>query len=225
MMKIFTLIKHYCWILLIPIIILIYIYIFIYQPKPKVIKELVELPVIKEEIVLDTIMVDVKGYVNNPGVYTLTSGSRLIDAVNASGGFKADVDTSTINLSKILKDEMVIIIYSKAEIKSMKKGNTTIKYVDKVCICPVVTNNACIDNKITNGTDNPVVSNPVSSNLVSINNGTLAELDTLPGIGPAKAQDIINYRLINSFKNIEELKNVSGIGDATYDQLKGLITL
>lgn len=212
--------KRYLWgLLLIPVGL---IPLLIGSPEKPIKKELSL--VSSAEPIIESIKVDVKGFVNKPGIYELEVNSRLIDAINASGGLTPEADTSTINLSKILKDEMVIIIYSKSEIKSMITGNTTVKYIEKECICPVIKNDACIEDKVTN--DSTQTSGPTETTLVSINHGDVVALDTLPGIGPAKAQDIIDYRTTNGdFKTLEELKNVSGIGDVTFEKLKALITL
>ena len=67
-----------------------------------------------------TVMVDVKGQVNQPGLYQLSCNSRVQDAILASGGALESADTSVLNLSKVLEDEMVIIVYSKEEVKSFK---------------------------------------------------------------------------------------------------------
>lgn len=220
--KYLKLIKNNWWwgLIVIPILLTLF---FLEMPVKE---EIISAPILKSADVVETtdnnIMVDVKGYVNTPGIVSLPSGSRLIDAINAAGGLQSNADTNTINLSKKLNDEMVIIIYSKEEIATMIEGNTTIKYVDKECICPVIKNDACIEEKVTNAP----IDNSIVNGKISINNGTLVELDMLPGIGPSRAQDIIDYRTTNgNFLTIEGLKNVSGIGDITFAKLKDLITL
>lgn len=171
----------------------------------------------------ETIKVDVKGYVRNPGMYELNIGSRLNDAIEKAGGLLSEADTNTINLSKVLSDQMVIIVYSTDEIKSMTEGNTTIKYVDKECNCPVIENKACPEEVITNLPEDNVV---IIDNKTSINTANIEQLDQLPGIGLSKAQDIIDYRTNNGyFKAIEDIKNVSGIGDAIFDKIKDLIKI
>ena len=75
-----------------------------------------------------TIKVDIKGAIVKPGLYELEAGSRVQDVIEKSGGLNVDADTSMINLSKLLEDEMVIIIYTKDEIRQFEEGNTAIKY-------------------------------------------------------------------------------------------------
>lgn len=169
-------------------------------------------PPVEEE---KMIIVDVKGAVKNPGVYELTNGSRVHDAIKMSGGLTNKGDTSVINLSKKLEDEMVIIVYTKDEVKALNKNNEIIKYVDKECVCPKITNGACINDNNSNETKK-----------ISLNNATLEELQTLPGIGESKALEIINYRKENGgFKTIEELMNISGIGQSTFEKIKDLVTI
>lgn len=173
-----------------------------------------------EEPLDDKIKVEIKGAVNNPGVYELETGKRVEDVIKLSGGLKKDADVSNTNLSKNLVDEMVIIIYTKDEINSMTTGNTTIKYIDKECICPVIENNSCISDVVTNFEVIEEVSNKIS-----LNKATLEELMTLKGIGESKAKSIIEYREKTPFKSIEELLNVKGIGKAMFEKIKANISI
>ena len=75
--------------------------------------------------------VDIKGAVNNEGVYKLKEGSRVIDVINESGGLKENADTSIINLSKKIKDEMFIIIYTKEEVQKYKEQTISTKEINK----------------------------------------------------------------------------------------------
>lgn len=166
----------------------------------------------------ETVLVDVKGEVNTPGVYELTSNNTVIDAINKAGGLTKISDTSNINLSKKLEDEMVIIVYSKAEIQKMEE--------DKI-VCPPC-NNACIteedekaklDEKEENTAETPM-------GKININTADETTLQTLDGIGETKAKAIIEYRNKNgNFKTIEDIKNVSGIGDSVYEKIKDNITV
>ena len=182
---------------------------------------------IKEEVTEEIpkeekIKVDIKGAVKNPGVYEINSNGRVADAIVISCGLTNDSDTSTINLSKNLTDEMVIIIYTKEEVAEMLKGSTSIKYIEKECICPKIENDACIDNVIDNKPD----TNTSNEQKVSLNSATIDELMQLPGIGEVKAKAIIAYREENGgFKTIEELLEVNGIGESTFNKLKENITL
>lgn len=173
-----------------------------------------------EEPLDDKIKVEIKGAVNNPGVYELETGKRVEDVIKLSGGLKKDADVSNTNLSKNLVDEMVIIIYTKDEINSMTTGNTTIKYIDKECICPVIENNSCISDVVTNF---EIIEE--ASNKISLNKATLEELMTLKGIGESKAKSIIEYREKTPFKSIEELLNVKGIGKAMFEKIKANISI
>ena len=157
-----------------------------------------------------------------PGVYEIDENSRVIDAINISGGLIEGANTSYINLSKKVTDEMIIIVYSNEEIESFKENNKEIIYVEKECECPDNINDACIsEDKETN-----INKEESTDNLVSINTGTKEELMTLDGIGESKAQAIIDYRLKNgNFLNLEDLMNVSGIGEKAYSKIKDNIKL
>lgn len=166
------------------------------------------------------ISVDIKGAVVNPGVKTLEKGSTVNDLILESGGLLDTADTSTINLSKILNNEMVIIVYTKDEIKEMRSGSTSVKVVEKQCICPVLENNACIDNSFTN-----IEEDSNQTGKISLNNASKEELMTLTGIGSQKADAIIEYRKQNKFTKLEDLINVKGIGQATFEKIKDNLTL
>ncbi len=160
--------------------------------------------------------VDIKGEILTPGIYTLKSNSRVIDVIEMSGGLTENADTSVINLSKKITDEMVIIIYSKSEVKDFEKTKETEKIVQEKCIKKdenALKNDACITDSAK------------TSGKVSINTATKEELMTLTGIGDSKAEDIIKYREENGpFKTIEDIKNVSGIGDSLFAKIKENIT-
>jgi len=168
----------------------------------------------------ETIKVEIKGSVSKPGLYEITKGSRVDDIIKLSGGLLENADISVTNLSKTLTDEMVIIIYSKDEISEMKKGSTSIKFIDNECICPKLENDTCIENSITNI---EVIEN--DSGKISLNKATLEELMTIKGIGESKAKLIIEYRSNTPFKSIEEITNVKGIGQATYEKIKDQLSL
>lgn len=165
---------------------------------------------------IENYKVDIKGEILTPGIYTLKSNSRVIDVIEMSGGLTENADTSVINLSKKITDEMVIIIYSKSEVKDFKKTKETEKIVQEKCIKKdenALKNDACITDSVK------------ISGKVSINSATKEELMTLTGIGDSKAEDIIKYREENGpFKTIEDIKNVSGIGDSLFAKIKENIT-
>ena len=169
---------------------------------------------------IDLCTVDIKGAILSPGVYLTECNQTINDVINLAGGLLTNSDTSIINLAKKITDEMVIIIYTKDEVKNSNIVDTVVKMVEKECICPNIQNDGCINDTITNniGDNNQI--------LININTATLEELLTLPGIGEAKARAIIKYRLDNgNFKNIDELLNVDGIGSKLYEEIKIYITI
>ncbi|MBQ3021238.1 MAG: helix-hairpin-helix domain-containing protein [Bacilli bacterium] len=149
---------------------------------------------------------DIKGNIKKPGVYEFKEGSRVIDAINIAGGLTKNADTSNINLSQRLTNEMVIYVYSNKDIKNNNKLSC-----DTICNTEVIEINNCIE------------SNNPSTSKININTCTLEELTTIPGIGESKAKSIIEYRKTNKFNNIEDIKNVSGIGESLYENIKDYI--
>ncbi len=197
--------------------------------EPEIIEE-EKIEIKKEETEpKEKIYVDIKGAVTIPGVYELDKESRVIDLVKLSGGLTEEADTTYINLAKKLKDEMVVIIYTKDQIKKAKEKETlAIKEVNNTCICPKITNDSCITKENTNTeTKNETKEEKeTTSTKININTATKEELQTLTGIGASKAEAIIEYRKKNgNFNTIEDIKNVSGIGEAAYEKIKDYITV
>lgn len=160
----------------------------------------------KEE---EKIIIHITGAVNKEGIVELETNSRIADAIEKAGGVKENADLKNINLATILEDGMKIHIPTIEETEANK--NTEIE-----------NNNF---QAITETTDN-LLNTEKTKEKININTATKEELDTLPGIGPSIASKIINYRQENGkFKNIEELKEVSGIGEAKYEKIKDLITI
>lgn len=175
----------------------------------------------------ETVFVDVKGAVNAPGVYEIDKERRIIDAINLAGGFANGANAINLNLSKKVEDEMYIIVYTQKQIDNYKKSNSNqnLSCAANECICPDKLNDACIKEKNDTSSTNNKKSEQ-SSKKVSINSASKEELTTLPGIGDSKADLIIKYRNENgTFKNIEDIKNVSGIGDSIYEKIKNNITI
>lgn len=176
---------------------------------------IVSKPISKSEEETYKVFVELKGEVNKPGIYEVKSDKRIMDVIKLAEGLTKNADTSVINLSKKVVDEMVIIIYSKEEVKNLIKVKEEEKILIENCNKDSVTpNNACIEN-----------TDVTSNHLISINKATKEELMTLPGIGESKAINIIDYREKNGlYKSIEDLKKVTGIGESLYAQIKDFIT-
>ena len=149
--------------------------------------------------------VDVKGEVKSPGVYFVSEGMLVIDAINLAGGLTKNAYTNNINLSLKLFDEMVILIQNK---KDVTTTSTTVK--DK--------NDALID-KGKNSEEKK------NNGPVNINTASKEELMSITGIGESKANSIIEYRSKNKFETIEDIMKVSGIGEKFFEQIKNYITV
>lgn len=175
----------------------------------------------EEKRVASIYKVDIKGAVNNPGIYSFNNQERIIDVINQAGGLTNDADTTVINLSKKIKDEMVIIIYTKSEVLDFKKTKEQENEVIKKCIqkdADSIKNDACLD---TNDSKTFELTGKIN-----INTATLDELKSLPGIGESKAQNIIKYRAEKgNFTDISKIKEVEGIGDSLYAQIEAYITI
>lgn len=149
-----------------------------------------------EEIPAEKIFVDICGAVQQPGVYELEAGMRVCDAVAAAGGLSEDADLASLNQAAFLEDAAKIYVYTQEE--AVRQG----------------------------------VSAPEQSGLfgqsgsaqaekININTADIAQLCTLSGIGEARARDIIAYREANGgFQSAEEIMNVSGIKEATFQKIK-----
>jgi competence protein ComEA len=144
----------------------------------------------------EVLIVDVSGRVRKPGVYSLDKGSRAIDALNLAGGALPGVNLGDINLAHILFDGEQIIV-----------GAPRVTYS-------------------SGSRSAPKVKAPTAASPLSLNSATLAQLDTLPGIGPVMANRIFAYRKLNGpFTLLDDLKKVSGIGDATFAEISKLVRI
>jgi competence protein ComEA len=147
------------------------------------------------------IFVEVRGAVNKPGVYTLPVGSRVQDALALAGNTTDTADTRPLNLARRLNDGEQIVV-------------------------PVI--GEVLPTSVATPGQGAHLSTPtrIPGSKINLNTATLAELDTLSGIGPALAQRIIDYRTQNgNFKTIEDLKKVRGIGDTLFNQIKDWLTV
>jgi len=166
------------------------------------------------------IKVDIKGAVKKPGVYEISSNKRVIDVISLAGGLNKNANTNYVNLSTKLKDEMVIWIYTNEDISKLELEKSSVKYMVKECNCPTVDNTTCLNN---NADDKD---NKDKESIININTANQEKLTNIPGIGEGKAKLIIEYRTKNGmFKSIEDIKNVSGIGDAIYNKIKNYIKI
>ena len=191
----------------------------------------------QEEVVEEsaTIYVDIKGAVNNPGVYEAKKGATISDIIALAGGLTEDAYQDGINLSKKVSDEMVIYIYTKQEVA--KKENTTsgneIPNSSSTCNtlsynindCVEKTESIIVPSDEAEKTEQDIPADDTNS-LININTASKSQLTELSGIGDVKAEAIIDYRSTNGyFKTIEDILNVSGIGDAVFAKIKDHITV
>ncbi len=149
------------------------------------------------------IRVDIEGAVKNPGLYSLKEGSILEDLLAVCGGFSEQVDETKVakefNRAEILSDGQKIYIPTRGEVAG--------------------TGTAAAGS-------GEAVSSETPTGKININTATAEQLDVLPGIGPAYAGRIIDYRTSHGgFKSIGEIQEVTGIGPKTFEKLKDQITI
>lgn len=146
-----------------------------------------------------TVVVHVGGAVADPGVRELAEGSRVQDAVDASGGFAEGAAPDALNLARVLSDGEQVVV-------------------------PTLEEAAGAQGADAGAAGAGASSGSAAGGRVNINRATAAELDTLPGVGPSTAEKIVADREANGpFATTEDLKRVSGIGDKKYEELADLV--
>lgn len=209
------------------------------------------------------VYVDIKGAVKKPAVYKLDSNSIINDVVKLAGGFNKNAYQKNINLSKKIKNEMVIYIYTTSEYKNLKREKKEESIIENkasdVCVSETYIIDDCKekgasiiessnesndqvsesndglsdkpdtqvdDNKSNNNTSIDNKTEDLVDSKININTASAEELSKLNGVGEKKALAILEYRKNNGlFESIEDIKKVSGIGDATYEKFKSQITV
>ena len=154
----------------------------------------------------EEIIIYIAGEVNKEGVYSLPEGSRIADAIEQAEGLTEDAYTEDINLAYKLEDGMKIKIPNKSETqKQLEEQNANIE-----------------DSYITTESGASIQETQTkTSQKVNINTASQQELETLTGVGPSIASKIVEYRKQNGlFKTIDDIKNVSGIGDNKFESFK-----
>lgn len=152
------------------------------------------------------VIVHISGAVAQPGVYTLTADSRVQDAIQAAGGVLPEADSALLNLAAPLQDGSQLVIPTKVPTP-----------------LPAVRTSA---GKAGDPESPATPATTAFGALINLNTATKETLDTLPGIGPAIALRIIDYRTTNGpFMAIEDVQNVKGIGPAIFEKIKHSITV
>lgn len=184
-----------------------------------------------------SIYCDIKGSVNNPGVYEIKNNYTINDIIKDAGGLKNDSYTNKINLSKKVKDEMVIYIPSKTDIEKIKLlENCDCSKFKKNCNEENIEIKNTIETTTTTSkqqiesstTKEQTIKQTTEEKLFPININTcgISDLLKIKGLGEIKATKIIEYRELNGlFNNIEEIKKVNGIGDVLFNKIKEFITV
>ena len=202
------------------VIMFLIIKMYLYGKKNKDVEANDDIKLIRndeEKSEIKACIIDIKGAVVNPGVYTTNCTDNVSDVIRLAGGLSENADTSVTNLAKQVTNEMVIIIYTKEEVKNSNVVDTVIKVVEQECICPNIQNDGCINEKITDTIG--------GNKLININTANIEELKSIPGIGETKAKAIITYRESNGkFKNISDIQKVDGIGSKLYEEIKIYLT-
>ncbi|MGA4669635.1 helix-hairpin-helix domain-containing protein [Propionibacteriaceae bacterium Y1923] len=145
------------------------------------------------------LVVHVTGAVKNPGIVRVPPGSRVNDAIEAAGGITAVAHLGTLNLAALVSDGMQILVASGPQETSTTTGD--------------------------DGGGGPPGTD-TNAALVNLNSATAAQLESLPGVGPATAAKILDWREQHGrFSKVEELQEVDGIGAKTFERLKPLVTV
>ena len=169
----------------------------------------------------EKIIVHISGAVQNEGIVELESGSRVADAIEKAGGLKENAYMDEINLAYQLEDGEKIHIPTIEEQK--EKENQESKVENESATGSDGTTSRSSNSSINTGSQSEKTSNQTK---ININTATEQELDSLPGIGPSTAAKILEYRKEKGkFKTIEEIKEVSGIGESKYEKIKDRITV
>ncbi len=149
-----------------------------------------------EEVVDKKIIVHITGAIENEGIIEIEKDARIADVIDEAGGITENADLSKVNLAYLVKDGQKIYI-------------------------PNINDEEKEKNVIEDAGEGVIVEGEQLTEKVNINTAKQTELETLSGIGPSTALRIINYREENgSFEKIEDLKNVPGIGDAKFENIK-----
>lgn len=162
------------------------------------------------------IAVHVAGAVKTPGVYELPPGSRVIDALNAAGGATAEAAADWLNLAAKVADGEKVYVPNKKEVAAARGTGAA-------------AGSSGTSANLSGGVGGGAGLSPPGVGLgggkINLNLADQAALEGLPGIGPALAQRILTYRASHGpFQSIEQLRNVSGIGEAKFADLKDLVT-
>ncbi|MGI6206109.1 MAG: helix-hairpin-helix domain-containing protein [Anaerovoracaceae bacterium] len=171
------------------------------------------------------IYVDVSGAVNTPMVVCIPEGSRVFEALDAAGGKSAEASVKTLNLAAICEDGQKIYVPTEEEVKEgTAQAGQTGSGTDSTGSSGTGTGSSASSGSTAGSSSSTGVtsgSGTTSQGKVNINTAGSEELQTLTGVGPAIASRIIDYRNKNgAFKSIEDLTNVSGIGEKTLEKFK-----
>lgn len=155
----------------------------------------------EKETLPSFLYVDVAGAVNKPGVVKLPGGSRVYEAIEQAGGFREEAKQDSVNQAAFLEDGQQLYIYTEEEYENFSRQP----------------GGADASAEAADGTFS-------ADGKININQASEAELMTLPGIGEAKAADILRYREENGrFEQIEDIMNISGIKEAVFSKIKDKI--
>ena len=155
---------------------------------------------------IDLIIIHIAGEVKNPGIVKIKEGARIADVIEKAGGLTEKANITNINLAYIIEDGQKITIPSEEQDTQEYISNDSGEGIRE-------------QNEKTNTTS-------TKNTTVNINKASKEELQTLQGIGASTAQKIIDYRDQNgNFKQIEDIKNVPGIGDSKFEAIKNNIKI